>query len=185
MVRCWRVNLTFVSALAALVLSTGLGSAAISDKPKPKPPPKEEAKPKFDPTDALRREQQDLERRKEQIERQQAAERELAQLNEAKAAQAGAARKKAEADYVARIRGKVRGNIVLPPEIKGNPEAVFEVTQLPTGEVLSARLAKSSGNAAWDAATERAILKSSPLPKPDQAELFQRNLRLTFRPVED
>ena len=135
--------------------------------------------------DALRKEQQDLERRKEQIQRDQAADRELAQLNEAKAAQAGAARKKAEADYVSRIRGKIRGNIVMPPEMKGNPEAVFEVTQLPTGEVLSVKLTRSSGNSAWDAATERAILKSSPLPKPDQADLFQRNLKLTFRPVED
>ena len=134
--------------------------------------------------DALRKEQQDLERRKEQIQRDQ-ADRELAQLKEAKAAQAGAARKKAEADYVSRIRGKIRGNIVMPPEMKGNPEAVFEVTQLPSGEVLSVKLARSSGNPAWDAATERAILKSSPLPKPDQADLFQRNLKLTFRPVED
>ena len=158
---------------------------AVKEKEKPKPPPKEEAKPRFDPTDALRREQQDLDRRKEQLAHQQAVDRELAQLSEAKAAQAGAARKKAEADYVARIRGKIRGNIVMPPELKGNPEAVFEVTQLPSGEVLSVKLARSSGTPAWDAATERAILKSSPLPKPDQAELFQRNLKLTFRPVED
>ncbi len=158
---------------------------AFKEKEKSKPPPKEETKPKFDPMDALRKEQQDLERRKEQIQRDQAADRELAQLNEAKAAQAGAARKKAEADYVSRIRGKIRGNIVMPPEMKGNPEAVFEVTQLPTGEVLSVKLTRSSGNPAWDAATERAILKSSPLPKPDQADLFQRNLKLTFRPVED
>lgn len=49
MVRCWRVNLTFVLALAALVLSTGLGSAAISDKPKPKPPPKAPRKPQLPP----------------------------------------------------------------------------------------------------------------------------------------
>ncbi len=158
---------------------------ALKEKEKPKPPPKEEARPQFNPMDALRKEQQELDRRKEQLAREQAADRELAQMNEAKAAQASSARKKAEAGYIDKIKGKIKGNIYMPPEIKGNPEAVFEVTQLPTGEVLSARLAKSSGNAAWDAATERAILKSSPLPKPDQAELFQRNLRLTFRPVED
>jgi len=106
-------------------------------------------------------------------------------MNEARAEQAAAARSRGFADYAGKIRGKIRGNIVMPPEMKGNPEAVFEVTQLPTGEVLSVKLTRSSGNSAWDAATERAILKSSPLPKPDQADLFQRNLKLTFRPVED
>jgi len=79
----------------------------------------------------------------------------------------------------------VRGNIVLPPDIKGNPEAQFEVTQLPSGDVLNVRLKKSSGNSAWDAATERAIHKSSPLPKPSKPELFSRTLTLTFRPQED
>ncbi len=42
----------------------------------------------------------------------------------------------------------------------------------------------SSGNRAYDEAVERAILKSSPLPKPDQAEVFQRQLSLKFRPLE-
>jgi colicin import membrane protein len=73
---------------------------------------------------------------------------------------------------------------VLPPDIKGNPEAIFDVVQLPTGEVLSARLRKSSGNGAYDEAVERAILKSSPLPEPDRREQFARELQLKFRPVE-
>jgi colicin import membrane protein len=54
-------------------------------------------------------------------------------------------------DYAAKIRGKVRGNIVLPPNIQGNPEAIFEVNQLPTGEVLDVKLKRSSGNAGLDA----------------------------------
>ena len=37
---------------------------------------------------------------------------------------------------------------------------------------------------AYDTAVERAILKSSPLPKPDKGELFERELILTFRPHE-
>jgi colicin import membrane protein len=54
--------------------------------------------------------------------------------------------------------------------------------QLPTGEVLTIRLVKSSGNSAYDAAVERAILKSSPLPLPPSRDLFSRELKLTFRP---
>lgn len=96
-----------------------------------------------------------------------------------------AARDKGMADYLSRIRGKIRGNIVLPPEVKGNPEAVFEVTQLPSGEIITARLKQSSGNPALDAAIERAILKSNPLPKPDKSDLFSRSLELRFRPLDE
>jgi hypothetical protein len=35
-----------------------------------------------------------------------------------------------------------------------------------------------------DDAWERAILKSSPLPRPAKAEVFRRDLRLVFRPRE-
>ncbi len=94
------------------------------------------------------------------------------------------ARAKAEGDYVGKIRAKVKGNIILASDVAGNPEAVFEVVQLPTGEVLSVTLKKSSGNRAYDEAVERAINKSSPLPKPDQADIFQRQLSLKFRPLE-
>jgi colicin import membrane protein len=78
----------------------------------------------------------------------------------------------------------VRSNWILPPDLQGNPEAIFDVVQLPTGEVLSTRLVKSSGNPAYDAAVERAILKSSPLPLPAARELFARELKLTFRPQD-
>jgi colicin import membrane protein len=87
-----------------------------------------------------------------------------------------------DAGYVDKIRSKIRSNVVLPPDIRGNPEAIFDVVQLPTGEVLSARLRKSSGLRAYDDAIERAILKSSPLPRPDPTEQFRRDLQLKFRP---
>jgi colicin import membrane protein len=95
-----------------------------------------------------------------------------------------AARARAEGDWIRRIQAKVRGNIILPPDIPGNPEAIFEVVQLPTGEILDAQLRKSSGVRAYDEAVQRAILKSSPLPRPERAELFQRTLTLKFRPVD-
>ena len=88
-------------------------------------------------------------------------------------------------DYAAKIRGKVKGNIVLPPNIQGNPEAIFELDQLPSGEVLSVKLKRSSGNPGLDQAIERAILKSSPLPKPDDPALFQRTLEIKYKPFEE
>jgi colicin import membrane protein len=95
-----------------------------------------------------------------------------------------AARSRAEADYIRRIQAKVKGNVTLPPDLAGNPEAVFEVVQLPTGEIIDAVLRKSSGVRAYDEAVQRAIQKSSPLPRPDRPELFQRSLTLKFRPLD-
>ena len=90
----------------------------------------------------------------------------------------------ATAGYVDKIRAKIQGNVILPPTLAGNPEAEFLVQQLPTGEILSVKRTRSSGNKALDDAWERAILKSSPLPLPEQREVFQSNLRLKFRPSD-
>lgn len=95
-----------------------------------------------------------------------------------------AARARAEGDWIRRIQAKVRGNVILPPDLAGNPEAIFDVVQLPTGEILDVQLRKSSGVRAYDEAVQRAILKSSPLPRPERVELFQRTLTLKFRPVD-
>jgi colicin import membrane protein len=147
-------------------------------KPKPEPKPKPVAKPQPDErmaktllAEALQREQQQL-----------AAAHEQQRIKEQLARDAAAARSRALATWTDKIRAKIRGNIVLPPDLKGNPEALFLVTQLPTGEVLQAQLVISSGHTAYDEAVYRAILKSSPLPKPDSPGLFERELKLTFRP---
>jgi colicin import membrane protein len=103
---------------------------------------------------------------------------------QAKIAAENAARSRAEGDWIRKIQSKVRGNVILPPDLPRNPEAVFEVVQLPTGEILDVQLRKSSGVRAYDDAVQRAILKSSPRPRPDRPELFQRALTLKFRPVD-
>ncbi len=114
-----------------------------------------------------------------QAEREQAV-RTAQQKTEAESA----ARTRAEADYIRRIQSKVKGNVILPPDMSGNPEAIFEVVQLPTGEIIDAVLRKSSGVRAYDDAVQRAIVKSSPLPRPDRPDLFQRTLTLKFRPQD-
>ncbi|CAG0972712.1 IgA-specific serine endopeptidase autotransporter [Burkholderiales bacterium] len=138
--------------------------------------------------EARERQQRATEAMREQAERE-AAERAQAETkarieSEARArVQAEAnARAAAQADWIRRIQAKIRGNVIVPPELPGNPEAVFDVIQLPTGEILEAQLRKSSGFRAYDEAVQRAILKSSPLPRPDRTEMFSRTLTLRFRP---
>jgi len=154
-------------------------------KPKPKPEPKKAEKPEAKPKPKADREMERIMR--EQLATEQKAldqERREQELKNLLSQQQAAAKNKALAEYIARITAKVKSNWLLPPDIKGNPEAVFSVVQLPTGEVLSARIVKSSGNPAYDMAVERAILKSSPLPQPASRELFARELTLTFRPFD-
>lgn len=153
----------------------------IAIKEKPKPPAREAREsmkaPKLDLSEQLRREDEELNARRTA----QAAAQETVQRQQAEAA---TARSRALADYSERIKGKIRGNIVLPPDLKGNPVAEFKVVQLPSGEIIDARLAKPSAHAGYDTAVERAILKSSPLPKPTNPSDFSRELNLTFCPQE-
>ena len=153
--------------------------------PKPKPEPKAEPKPVPKAVPLKPRVDETQKRIREELAREQASlaiDRERQQIKDQLAKDAAAASSKAKADWVDKIRAKIRGNIVLPPDLQGNPEALFAVVQLPSGEVLSKKLMKSSGHRGYDEAVERAILKSSPLPKPDRPEIFDRELRLTFRP---
>ena len=98
--------------------------------------------------------------------------------------EAAALTSKAKDAWIGAIVRKIKPNVQAQPNIPGNPEAVFDVTLLPNGELLAVRLRKSSGYKSYDDALERAILKSSPLPKPDRPELFERSLELKFRPLD-
>jgi colicin import membrane protein len=147
-------------------------------EPKPKPVPKAEPKPKAPARDV------DLERRTRELLAQEQAASEDRRIREQIAREAASVRARALNEYVRRIQAKVKSNWILPPDLKGNPQAVFLVSQLPNGEVLSVRVVKSSGNPAYDSAVERAILKSSPLPLPASREDFSRELQLTFKPLD-
>jgi colicin import membrane protein len=165
---------------------------ALPEKPKPKPEPKVEAKPKPKPKPQPKRDPAFDKMLREQVAREQqelaaeAKEREERQMRELlarqQAAAAQAARDKALATWTDQIRLKIRGNIILPQDIPGNPEAIFDVALLPNGEVLTIRKRKSSGHPAYDDAVERAIMKSSPLPLPADRSIFRRDLELKFQP---
>lgn len=155
-------------------------------KPEPKPAPKkpEPPKPEAKPAPKMPDFSKELSRETSEL-KPRPNTQQLANAAAAEAEQRASSNKRGLADYASKIRVKVRGNIMLPPNIQGNPEAIFDVNQLPGGEVLDVRLKRSSGNPALDAAIERAIRKSSPLPKPDDPTLFQRELTIKYKPFEE
>ena len=156
---------------------------AIHKKPEPKPKPKPKAEPPKRDRDFEKRMREQLAMEQKAVD-QQDAERRERELKALIAKREADARSRAQAAWVDKIRAKIRGNIILPRDVPGNPEAVYDVALLPTGEVLSVKQMRSSGNAGYDDAVYRAILKSSPLPKPDNAALFERRLELRFRPLD-
>ncbi len=150
---------------------------------KPKPKPKIKPEPKRD-REFERRLREQVAMEQKAVENQRRALDEQRKERELIARQQADARAKALAAWQEKIRAKIRGNIILPRDLAGNPEAIFDVALLPTGEVLSVKQRKSSGHPGYDEAVYRAILKSSPLPKPENPSLFDRQLELHFRPQD-
>lgn len=143
---------------------------------------------------AERAEQARIEKIK-QVMQQQQMEQDLARQAQAemdaeaaqvRALQARAARQaRVVEDFRQRIQAKVLSYVRLPQRLNGNPEAVFQVNLFANGEVRSVRLVQSSGQPAYDEEVERAILKASPLPLPNEKEAaaaFRGGITMKFRP---
>jgi colicin import membrane protein len=150
-------------------------------KAEPKPVPKAEpSKPRVDETQK---------RIREELAREQASlavDQERQQIKDQLAREAASVNARALATWMDKIRLHIRSriNVQIADAVPGNPEAVFNVTLLPSYDVLKISKLKSSGNKAYDDEVERAILKASPLPRPDKPELFSRELHLTFHPKD-
>ncbi len=88
---------------------------------------------------------------------------------------------RSDSGYIAAITAKIKsttsygGSLNLP----GNPKAVFRVEQLPTGEIISVRMIRSSGVPQFDDAVEKGIIKASPLPKKKDGTV-ERSLEVNF-----
>ncbi|SEM95541.1 cell envelope integrity protein TolA [Nitrosomonas marina] len=126
------------------------------------------------------------EQRKRELEAQQKREQEEIARREAQQAAARAQVASEISKYKAMILAKIKSRIVMPPDLPGNPVTEFNVTLLPGGDILDARLRKSSGYPEFDSAVERAILMSRPLPLPPDPALFSefRNLQVTVHYLE-
>tara|TARA_R110002124_G_scaffold221975_1_gene387431 strand:+ start:5426 stop:6382 length:957 start_codon:yes stop_codon:yes gene_type:complete len=84
-------------------------------------------------------------------------------------------------------RNKVSKNWLAQDHFIGkNLETKLEIALSSSGEVLSVNIIKSSGDGALDLSAKNAILKSSPLPVPNEREIFEefKKYRFTFKPDE-
>jgi len=95
-----------------------------------------------------------------------------------------AARAPILAQYIAQIQARIQRAWIKPPTAKAGLNCVVYVTQLPGGEVSSVRVDTCNGDEIVRQSIEAAVYRASPLPLPSDPALFERNLRLNFKPDE-
>jgi colicin import membrane protein len=73
--------------------------------------------------------------------------------------------------YGGKIVAAIRPNITLLKEVSGNPSVEYDVYTDPSGNVISAKLRKKSGDPYWDETAYNAILKTGKLPRDENGRV--------------
>ncbi len=90
----------------------------------------------------------------------------------------------AMAAYQFALKQKIMRNWIAPASALPGIECVVDVRQLRGGDVITVTVGRCNGDAAVRRSIEAAVIKASPLPEPSDPNLFQRDLRITFKPEE-
>ena len=140
--------------------------------------------------EAERKRQQDIERQRKENERlrQETLAKEAEELRQREIAEEEARISAMNSGEMARyqfaLQQKIIRNWVPPASAQPGIECVVDVLQLPGGDVVTATVGRCNGDAAVRRSIESAVFKASPLPQPSNPNLFQRDLRITFKPEE-
>jgi colicin import membrane protein len=86
------------------------------------------------------------------------------------------------ANWQAQIAAKITRAWLRPPTARTGIECMLYVTQVPGGEVTQVRIGQCNGDQAVRESIEAAVYRASPLPPPPDPALFDRNLRIDFKP---
>jgi len=117
-------------------------------------------------------------------EAQEQSERE-ADLKRGLAAEArsdSAASNEALASWRAQITAKITRAWLRPPTARAGLECDLYVAQVPGGEVTQVKVGQCNGDQAVRDSIEAAVYRASPLPPPPDPALFDRSLKITFKP---
>ena len=93
------------------------------------------------------------------------------------------ARRSGEFDrYLRQIQAAIKRAWIPPASARTGLECTVNVTQIPSGDVISVQIGACNGDEAVRRSIEAAVLRASPLPTPTIQALFDRNLQVIFRP---
>ena len=139
--------------------------------------------------EALKKEQVALKKQQEEEKAREkearARELEQARLEKARLEAANRARMSGVVDkYKALILGAIGQEWILPDQVNTALSSRFKIRLAPNGAVLEVQLTRSSGDPVLDRSAQAAIYKASPLPVPNDPEMFNvfREISLTVRP---
>jgi colicin import membrane protein len=123
------------------------------------------------------------EKRKAEAQRQ--AEADLKRSLAAEQRVNSAASMSALASWRSQITAKITRAWLRPPTARAGLECNLYVTQVPGGEVTQVRVGECNGDQAVRESIEAAVYRASPLPPPPDPALFDRDLKITFKPDLD
>jgi len=86
--------------------------------------------------------------------------------------------------YYSLIREKISRNWRQPANAGNKPLCEVQVIQGPGGVILDVTFGNCPGTREYRLSVEAAVLKSDPLPKPEDPALFERNIVLKFKPKD-
>ncbi len=122
--------------------------------------------------DRARQEEEDRREREADLKRSLAAE------EHADVARNGAAL----ASWESMIAAKITHAWLRPPTAKAGIDCMLNVTQVQGGEVTQVSIGACNGDQAVRDSIEAAVYRASPLPPPPDPALFDRNLKIRFKP---
>jgi len=139
---------------------------------------------------AEQKRQEDIERQRLENERQrrEADEAEIRRLRQLEIDAEDRRLERMQADDASRwryaLQGRIRRNYIQPASAPPDLECTVNIRQLPGGRVVDVTIGQCNGDASVRRAVEAAIYKASPLPSPDNPAIFERDLRITFKPEQ-
>ena len=84
--------------------------------------------------------------------------------------------------YIRLIVNRIEQNWIRPASAQPGLECEVRVIQIPSGDIVDARVGRCNGDDAVIRSIEAAVLRSSPLPRPPVPSLFERTLNVVFAP---
>lgn len=86
------------------------------------------------------------------------------------------------ASWESMIAARITRAWLRPPTAKAGIDCVLNVTQVPGGEVTNVSIGECNGDQAVRQSIQDAVFRASPLPPPPDPSLFDRNLKIRFKP---
>jgi colicin import membrane protein len=141
-------------------------------------------------TEAERKRQEDMERQRAENERlrREAEEAQILRRQqqeiEAEERRLLAMQADDQARWIYALQNRISRNFIPPASTPPDLECIVDVRQLPGGSVVSVAIGRCNGDESVRRAIEAAVFKASPLPPPDNPAVFERDLRIRFKPEQ-